>query len=106
MSFRRQLSWSTSLHELRAAAPSVKGAVLAPRGLIRLRAADALHQASRRPLVVAGRYDRAAIMQLAIADAHDERARGSASSWQHLLRMTLKSAWKAAQRQRSLQLGA
>jgi hypothetical protein len=45
-------------------------------------------------------------MQLAIADARDERARGSAGSWQQLLRMTLKSAWKAARRQRGLQLGA
>jgi hypothetical protein len=106
MSFRRQLSWSTSLHELRAAAPAVQGAVLAPRGLVRLRAAEALHTAKSRPLVVAGHYDRSAIMQLAIADARDERARGSASSWRHLLRMTLKSAWKAAQRQRALQLGA
>jgi hypothetical protein len=106
MSFRRQLSWSTSLHNLRAAAPAVKGAVLAPRGLLRLRAADALHSAKRQRLVAAGRYDRGAIMQLAIADARDKRARGSASSWPQLLRMTLKSAWKAAQRQRSLQLGA
>jgi hypothetical protein len=106
MSFRRQLSWSTSLHELTKSASAATGAVLAPRGLLRFRAADALHQASRRPLVVAGRYDRAAIMQLAIADAHDERARGSASSWQRLLAMTLKSAWKAAKRQRSLKFGA
>ena len=106
MSFRRQLSWSTSLHDLTKAAPAVKGAVLAPRYLLRLRAADALHAAKSRPLVVAGRYDRAAIMQLAIADARDERARGSAGSWQRLLAMTLKSAWKAAKRQRSLQPGA
>jgi hypothetical protein len=106
MSSRRQLSWSTSLHDLTKQAPAVEGTVLAPRGLLRLRAADALAAAKRRPFVVAGRYDRAAIMQLAIADARDERVRGSASSWQHLLRMTLKSAWKAAQRQRAVQLGA
>ena len=101
MSLCRQLPWSVALRSLRAdrAAP-VRGA-LAARALAEAHARETLKAAPAAPLCVAGVFDRAAIMRLAVASARLERARGSSLSWSALVGSALRLAWaraKAARR--------
>ena len=102
MTFRRQLSWSTAMRDLRRdrASPSASNAMFAA-SLQRARARDASHLAQSRPLVVNGRFDRAAIMRAAIAKAKLQRSRRRSGSWQQLMASALRFTWSRAKVQRA-----
>ena len=102
MTFRRSLSWSTAMPDIRndrAPAAAVSPMFLA--SMARARALDARRAAQARPLVVNGAYDRSAIMQVAIAAARVDRARGVSLPWSQLLASALRTAWARAKAQRS-----
>ena len=80
--------------------PPVRGA-LAARALAEAQVRETLTTASAAPLCVAGVFDRAAIMLLALASARLEPARGSSLTWPALVGSALRLAWaraKAARR--------
>jgi hypothetical protein len=51
------------------------------------------------PLVVAGKYDRSAIMKAALASARADRARGVALPFSQLMSSALRTAWARAKSQ-------
>lgn len=90
MALRRSLSWSSALRDLRDDRAKV------PAGLISARVrAEGFARFRGRPLVVAGRFDRAAIMAAAVsaARAHQEQA---GCTWAEAMSVALKGAWQAA----------
>jgi hypothetical protein len=71
-----------------------------PAGFLAARARVECSTRTRGPLVVAGRFDRAAIMTVAAAAAKAHQARYG-SSWSESMAVSLKAAWlvaKAARR--------
>ncbi|OAS26018.1 hypothetical protein A5481_07515 [Methylobacterium platani] len=81
------------MHELRGSRTQRPAGLLAAQGLIRATSAK------RRPLVVAGAYDRAAIMSAAIAAARVHQGR-TGSTWGEALSVTLKATWALAKASR------
>ncbi|WP_245442459.1 hypothetical protein [Methylobacterium terrae] len=71
-----------------------------PAGLLAARSLIAATSAKRRPLVVAGAYDRAAIMSAAIAAARIHQGRTD-STWGEALSVTLKATWQLAKAART-----
>ena len=102
MSYRRQLSWSTSMRDLsrQRVAPAPVSAMFAA-SVQRARALDARHLVQRRPLVVNGIFDLSAIMSTAIAEAKVQRSRGSSASWPKLMASALRFTWSRAKAQRA-----
>lgn len=102
MTYRRQLSWSTSMPDLRRdrAAPSAVNALFAA-SMQRARALDARRLVRSRPLVVSGVFDRSAIMSAAIAEAKVQRSSGSPASWPQLMASALRFTWSRARAQRA-----
>lgn len=94
MSATRSINWSIAMKEIQADRAKRPAGLLAARGLI------AATSAKRRPLVVAGEYDRAAIMSAAIAAARVHQAR-SGSTWGEALSVTLKATWSLAKAARA-----
>ncbi|MCJ2059833.1 hypothetical protein MKL09_25295 [Methylobacterium sp. J-048] len=90
MSNRRSLSWSAALRDVRADRTKVPAGLLSATARI-----DFTVRATRRPLYVAGRFDRAAIMSAAAkaAHAHQERFGGT---WAEAMSVCLTAAWCAA----------
>lgn len=89
MSLRRSISWNAALRDLRDDRAKV------PAGLVSARVRCQGFARYRRPLVVAGRFDRAAIMAAAVeaAKAHQDHFGGS---WAEAMSVALKGAWQAA----------
>lgn len=63
MSIQRRISWNSALRDVRADRAKIPAGLLGARALIQL-------GARTRPLIVAGRYDRAAIMAAACKAAN------------------------------------
>jgi hypothetical protein len=102
MTYRRQLSWSTSMRDLRRdrAAPSAVNALFAA-SMQRARALETRRLVQRRPLVVNCVFDRSALMSAAIAEAKVQRSRGSSASWRQLMASALRFTWSRAKAQRA-----
>ena len=90
----RQIDWTAAMHAVAADRAKRPAGLLAARGLI------AATSAKRRPLVVAGEYDRAAIMSAAVAAARVHQAR-MGSTWGEALSVTLKATWQLAKAART-----
>lgn len=89
MSCRRSLSWSAATRDMRDDRTKLPAGFLSARGLIEC------YVRTRRPLVVAGKFDRTAIMAHAAAAAklHQER---TGSTWGAAMSVSLKAAWQVA----------
>ena len=94
MSSTRSIHWSLAMKEIAAARTQRPAGLLAARGLI------AATSAKRRPLVVAGAYDKAAIMSAAVAAARVHQTR-TGSTWGEALSVTLKATWQLAKAARA-----
>ena len=97
MSLRRQISWSSATQALRADRASTSGvrAHLAAKGYAQLAADRARLSARTAPFVVAGRYDRSAIMKVAIVAAQARKAT-TGEAWGVCLSAALKGTWQVA----------
>lgn len=71
-----------------------------PAGLLAAQGLVAATSAKRRPLVVGGEYDRAAIMAAASAAAKVHQGRFGCT-WQAALSVTLKATWQLAKAARA-----
>lgn len=94
MSLNRKISWTSALRDMR------NDRVQLPAGFLSARALVECFVKTRRPLVVAGKFDRAAIMAHAAAAAKAHQLR-TGSTWAAAMSVSLKAAWqvaKAAQR--------
>lgn len=91
MSARRSLSWSAATRDMR------NDRIALPAGFLSARAMVECFVKTRRPLVVAGKFDRSAIMAHAAAAAklHQER---TGSTWGDAMSVALKAAWQVAKR--------
>ncbi|MGU3541001.1 hypothetical protein [Methylobacterium sp. A54F] len=90
MASSRPLSWSSALRDLKA------DRVVVPSGFAGARAMAQTYSCTRNlPLVVAGRFDRRAIMACAVlaAKAHQRRY---GSTWAEALSVSLKATWQLA----------
>lgn len=96
MLFRRSISWNAALRDLR------DDRAKAPAGFLSAKArVEVIAHLNRRPLVTAGRFDRASIMAAAVyaARAHQERFGGT---WAEAMSVCLTAAWRAAKVARAL----
>lgn len=89
MSFRRSLNWSAVLRDLRSDRTKVPAGFLSTRTMVECFAR------TRAPLVVAGQYDRKAIMAHATAAAKLHQGRYG-STWSEAMAIALKAAWQVA----------
>lgn len=96
MTFRRQISWTTAMRDLRTERAPVKTGFLASRAIEAAKAATARKALLSRPLVVGGSYDRSAIMQAAVCEARMQRANGSPRTWTQLMASALRLVWGRA----------
>jgi len=94
MSATRSLHWATAMKEIEADRAKRPAGLLAAQGLI------CATSAKHRPLVVAGTYDRAAIMAAACAAARNHQARFGCT-WGDALSVTLKATWQLAKAARA-----
>ncbi|MEN3238910.1 hypothetical protein PUR29_36355 [Methylobacterium ajmalii] len=94
MSATRKIDWTAAMHALSADRAKRPAGLLAARGLI------AATSAKRRPFVVAGAYDKAAIMSAAIAAARVHQGR-TGCAWGEALSVTLKATWALAKAARA-----
>ena len=94
MSLRRSLSWSSALRDLRA------DRAVVPAGFLSARALVECYVKTRRPLVVAGQYDRTAIMAHAAAAAKAHQTR-TGCTWAAAMSVSLKAAWQVAKAARN-----
>lgn len=90
MSRQRRISWNAALRDVRDDRAKIPAGLLAAKASITLTV-----RTSRRPLVVAGKFDRSAIMQAAAkaARAHQDRF---GCTWSEAMSVALKAAWGAA----------
>ena len=97
MSHRRQISWSSAVQTLRADRASNAGlqAHLAAKGFAKIAADRARISARTAPFVVAGQYDRRAIMKAAIVAAQARKA-VTGEAWSVCLSAALKGTWQVA----------
>ncbi len=94
MAATRSLYWATAMKEIQADRAKRPAGLLAAQGLI------AATSAKRRPLVVGGEYDRAAIMAAACAAAKVHQGRFGCT-WSEALSVTLKATWALAKAARA-----
>lgn len=99
MSFRRQLSWSAALQELRAdrakISPDERNAYRRREIFAKIAGDRARASARTRPLVISIGYDRRAIMLIAIISAKARRT-VTGEPWHICLSAALKGTWQAA----------
>ena len=95
MSNRRPLNWGAALRDLRADRLPVVPGFLAARNRV-----AAFAGFRKTPLVVAGQYDRKAIMTLAADAARDHQTRYG-GTWAEAMSVCLKAAWQAAKTARA-----
>ena len=98
MPAQRTLSWNSALRGLRAdrvvSAEDRRAHVIATSA-IKMAAGHAARSAHTAPLVVAGRYDRRAIMAAAV-HAAQLRRQVTGDAWSVCLSYALKGAWQVA----------
>ena len=85
----RTLDWNSALRGIRTDRQAM------PAGLAGARAMVQTFARTRRPLVIAGAFDRSAIMAHAAAAAKLHQARYG-STWAEAMSVSLKAAWQAA----------
>ena len=102
MPHRRQISWSSAVHTLRADRAPIAGlhAHLAAKGFAKIAADRARLSARTVPLVVADQYDRSAIMKAAIVAAQARKA-VTGEAWGVCLSAALKGTWQVAKATRA-----
>lgn len=94
MSLNRRLSWTAATRIMKADRDAL------PAGFLSARALVECYVKTRRPLLAAGKFDRAAIMAHAAAAAKAHQLR-TGCAWGEAMSVSLKAAWqvaKAAQR--------
>lgn len=91
MSLTRRISWTAATRDMRADRAAI------PAGFLSVRATVEMYVRTRRPLVVAGKFDRAAIMAHAAAAAKAHQCRYG-STWGEAMSVALKAAWQVAKR--------
>jgi hypothetical protein len=96
MAFTRKIDWTTEMRELRSNRSQPVPGFLASRSLATARLDRLARDAAARPLVVAGSYDRSAIMTAALAQARAQRPKGSKAPWSQLVGAALRFAWARA----------
>lgn len=90
MSALRSISWSAALRDLRS------DRMVVPAGLAGTRAMAQTYTRTRKlPLVIAGQFNRSAIMQVAALAAKDHQ-RLYGSTWAEALSVSLKATWQLA----------
>ena len=89
MSLQRTISWSSARRDLQADRAKIPTGLFAARGLIECFAR------TRRPLVVAGKFYRSAIMAHAAAAARAHQGR-TGCTWGEAMSVSLKAAWQVA----------
>jgi hypothetical protein len=89
MSLNRRISWNAATRDMRNDRTAIPAGLLAARGLIEC------FSRTRRPLVVAGKFDRAAIMVHAAAAAKAHQGR-TGCTWGEAMSVSLKAAWQVA----------
>lgn len=95
MAANRSISWNAALRDLRSDRMAI------PAGLAGARALAQTYSRTRQlPLVVAGQFDRSAIMQVAILAAKNHQTRYG-STWAEALSVSLKAVWQIAKAARS-----
>lgn len=90
MSLRRRVSWNAALRDIRDDRARGPAGQLAAKASINLTV-----RYDRRPLVVARKFDRSAIMRAAAKAAHRHQARFGCC-WANAMSVALKAAWGAA----------
>lgn len=107
MSLRRRLDWNNALRDVRADRAPVVPGLLAARGL-----AASFSRSRKLPLnivtstgrgvevVITRKFDRAAIMTVAILTARAHQARHG-GSWKAAMAVALKAAWQSAKLSRN-----
>ena len=90
MPLQRRISWNAALRDIRDDRAKIPAGLLAAKASINLTV-----RYDRRPLVVAGKFDRSAIMRAAAKAAHLHQARYGCS-WTDAMSVALKAAWGAA----------
>ena len=90
MTLQRRISWNAALRDIRDDRAKIPAGLLAAKASINLTVRH-----DRRPLVVAGKFDRSAIMRAAAKAAHLHQARYGCS-WTDAMSVALKAAWGAA----------
>jgi hypothetical protein len=92
----RTVSWNTLSRSLHDSRPAIPAGLLAAKASINLTV-----RYDRRPLVVAGKFDRAAIMHAAAKAArlHQERF---GCTWGEAMSVCLTAAWRAAKMARHM----
>lgn len=97
--FRRSLSWSAALRDIRAdriqLPPDERKARCRQQAFAKLAAKRASAMIGVRPLINAGAYDRRAIMCAAVAAAQARRAI-TGEPWRVCISAALKGTWQAA----------
>lgn len=89
MALNRTISWTAATRDMRNDRSKILAGLLAARGLIECFAR------TRRPLVIAGKFDRAAIMAHAAAAAKAHQGR-TGCTWGEAMSVSLKAAWQVA----------
>lgn len=90
MSLQRRISWNSALRGMKDDRAKIPAGLLAAKASVTLTV-----RLDRRPLVVDGKFDRAAIMRAAAKAArlHQERF---GCSWGEAMSVALKAAWGTA----------
>jgi hypothetical protein len=89
MSLNRRISWTSATRDMRNDRTTIPAGLLAARGLIEC------FSRTRRPLVVAGKFDRIAIMAHAATAAKAHQGR-TGCTWGEAMSVSLKAAWQVA----------
>ena len=89
MALNRTISWTSATRDMRGDRAKI------PAGLLAARAMVECFARTRRPLVVAGKFDRAAIMAHAAAAAKAHQGR-TGCTWGEAMSVSLKAAWQVA----------
>lgn len=99
MSLNRSISWTAAYRDMRQnrtqVSPAARHALNVANGYAKIAADRARLSARTYPLVVAGQYDRAAIMRAATTAAKARRA-ATGEAWSVCLSAALKGTWTAA----------
>ncbi|MFE1603317.1 hypothetical protein [Methylobacterium sp. ID0610] len=95
MSSTRSLSWTAAMHDIERDRVQYRPGQRAALARAAVFTKLATQQAAKAPLVVAGQYDKRAIMAAAIAAAKARRA-SSGEAWMVCLSDALKGTWAAA----------
>ena len=90
MSLQRKLNWSSALRGIHADRIAVPAGFVVARNRI-----TAFAGFRKTPLVVAGKFNRSAIMTLAADAARDHQAKHG-GTWAEAMSVCLKAAWQAA----------